>query len=189
MTEENPQPLPHTQPEIKGLARGACVLVSLGGFVAGVCATFKTDNEVGTSALLLVGVLAGIVAILQRIPKIKMGDNEIDPGPWVARGIAIGADAVADAVEEALEESEDPKELARVARDTGAVLDSNVARWFLESQTKQAPTDMLQWLIDKNARKAAKGRHSWTVRHPECGHLIWPRLGRGSSRILAPPGW
>ena len=46
-----------------------------GGF-----ATFKTDNEIGTSALLLVRVLAGIVAILQRIPKIKMGVNEIDPG-------------------------------------------------------------------------------------------------------------
>jgi hypothetical protein len=23
----------------------------------------------------------------------------------------------------------------------------------------------------------------------ECGHLSWPRLGRGSSRILAPAGW
>ena len=23
----------------------------------------------------------------------------------------------------------------------------------------------------------------------ECGHLNWPRLGRLSSRILAPPGW
>ena len=23
----------------------------------------------------------------------------------------------------------------------------------------------------------------------ECDHLSWPRLGRGSSRILAPPGW
>jgi len=106
---------PAQQP-ITGVARAACVLVSFTAFVAGGFATFKTDNEIGTSALLAVGMLAGIVALLQRIPKIKLGENEIDPGV-VAAVVHKATGEVANAAEAAAREDRPAIEVAKSARE------------------------------------------------------------------------
>jgi hypothetical protein len=72
MSEDpKPETEPIFLPGIRGLARGTCALVSLAGLAAGGFAVFKTDNEFGTTGLLLIGALAGITALIQRIPKIK----------------------------------------------------------------------------------------------------------------------
>ena len=77
-------------PEVKGLARGLCTLVGIGGLGLGTFATFETDNEIGTSALLFVGSIASLIALLGRVPRIKVGENEIDPS-MLASAYAAGA--------------------------------------------------------------------------------------------------
>lgn len=104
------------QHAIVGAPRAACVLTSMAGLMAGTIATFTTENEIGTGALLFVGVLAGVAAILQRIPRIKMGDTEIDPTQIFAAGVHTGADAVADATAEAALMNKSPEEIAATAR-------------------------------------------------------------------------
>jgi hypothetical protein len=94
-----PQRLP--APPISGLSRMASGLVTVAGLGLGGWAVFKSDNELGTSTLLLVGVLAGIVTALGRIPRIKMGDHEIDPG------YLVGYRAAALEANETLEEAKE----------------------------------------------------------------------------------
>ena len=102
-------------PEVTGVGRAACALVGMGGFTAGVFGTFNTDNEIGTSALLLIGGVSSLIALLGRVPRIKVGDNEIDPSV-LAVAYAAGADEVAVEVAEAALEEKTPSEIASVAR-------------------------------------------------------------------------
>jgi hypothetical protein len=102
-------------PPMARVPRAACVLVSLGGLTAGTFATFKSDNELGTSALILIGIYAGMAAILRRFPRFKLGDNEIDPSV-IQQARAEGADDVADVVAEAVIEGRDPLEAYMRAR-------------------------------------------------------------------------
>ena len=46
---------------------------------AGAAAVFETDNEVGAGALLALGAYFVIASILCRFPRLKLGENEIDP--------------------------------------------------------------------------------------------------------------
>lgn len=62
-------------------------------------------------------MFAGVAAILQRIPRIKLGDTEIDPTQAFAAGIHRGADAVADATAEAALMNKSPEEIAETARE------------------------------------------------------------------------
>ena len=103
--------------------RGSASVAALIGLGAGGLAVFSTDNEVGSSALLLVGLFFAVTALLGRVPKIKIGDNEIDPSEVFAAGAQQGADHVADAVTQAaLNSPDDPKKLAEVARNAEASL-------------------------------------------------------------------
>lgn len=87
---------------------GIAGLVSAG---AGAVAVFETENEVGSAAMIAVGVYFLIAVIVRRFPKVKLGDNEIDP---TARRIARQAErrsmrAVEDAAD-AAEDAADAKE-------------------------------------------------------------------------------
>ncbi len=46
---------------------------------AGAVAVFETKNDVGSAALLTLGLYFLIAMILRRFPKLKFGDTEIDP--------------------------------------------------------------------------------------------------------------
>jgi hypothetical protein len=56
---------------------------------SGAVAVFKTENEVGSAALITVGVYFIVAVIIRRFPRFKLGDNEIDP---TARRLAAQAD-------------------------------------------------------------------------------------------------
>ena len=59
--------------------RVTSVLVGLGASAAGVAAVFLTANELGTATLLAAGVYFVLASLLGWFPKLKFGDNEIDP--------------------------------------------------------------------------------------------------------------
>jgi len=157
VTDEPKPPRPIAQPEIKGLTRAACALVSMAGFVSGGIATFRTDNEIGTSALLLVGVLAGVITLLQRVPRIKWGDNELDPGLWLA---AYGADHVADAASKAALEEKDPAEVVKAA--DAARVEIADAAWV--------EIGALAAMRDREARQAALQRRLLLIRAGDAAH-------------------
>jgi hypothetical protein len=95
-----------------------CALGAIFGLGLGGYATITSDNELGTVAAFTVGFLFSVVAILGRIPRLKFGDTEVDPGPLVLAAVHAGADEVADKVAEAAVAGKDPAELAEVARTT-----------------------------------------------------------------------
>lgn len=148
---------------ITGSARGACVLVSLGCLIAGVFATFKTDNEFGTTALLLVGVFAGLVALLQRVPRIKWGDNEMDPNELLDN-VEDLAETAGDKAQELANRKASPQEIGRGTREAVEVraLKEILARWA-EGQDQT------------NARRSghpSRAGGSWRFRlDPETGTL------------------
>ncbi|MFD7159035.1 hypothetical protein ACFV9C_30870 [Kribbella sp. NPDC059898] len=74
------------------ITRIAAAFLSLAGFGFGAYCTLQTENEVGTAAAYFVGLFFSIVAITSGVPRLKIGDNEIDP-----TSVAVGALAVAEA--------------------------------------------------------------------------------------------
>lgn len=137
----------------------------MGGLVGGTFATFETENEIGTSALLFVGVLAGVIALLRRVPKIKLGDNELDPTPSVA------ANDVADAAIDAALAGKPASEVAQAARETATL--------WLQSMTH-----------DQVPRLAARADHfgSGGVRYYDIDdNLIAVRIGPGLPLKYATP--
>lgn len=60
--------------------RSASVVVGLAASGAGVAAVFLTSNEIGSATLLAAGVYFVVASFLGRFPRLKFGDNEIDPG-------------------------------------------------------------------------------------------------------------
>ncbi|SDC21939.1 hypothetical protein SAMN05421872_101575 [Nocardioides lianchengensis] len=95
----------------------------MGGFAAGTLATFKTDNEIGTSALLLIGGISSLIALLGRVPRIKVGENEIDPSEIYQAGFATGVgtavDAAADVAVDAVAKHKSAEEVGRAVRSAG----------------------------------------------------------------------
>lgn len=55
------------------------VAVAVASVGAGGVAVFETENEVGTGTLLAIGAYFVIAVILGRFPRLKLGENEIDP--------------------------------------------------------------------------------------------------------------
>lgn len=155
-------------PPLVGPARGVCALASLTALIAGGVATFKSDNELGTSALILVGVYSGMSAILQRFPRFKLGDNEIDPSV-IQRARAEGADEVADVVAEAVIGGSDPIEAYTRARSEVARISGRASLLGLPDESINVFTDDdgKQWvqLLDSDGQvlgRRAKGEEfSW----------------------------
>lgn len=64
-----------------GAALTAVLVAGFGGY-----AVITTDNELGSSTLLLIGVFFALVAFLGRVPRVRIGDNEMDPAFYVNVG-------------------------------------------------------------------------------------------------------
>lgn len=71
---------------LKGLERGLVTLVGLVGLTLGTLATFRTGNQAGTAALLALGSVAGLVALVGKLPlRWVIGGNTFDMSDEVAR--------------------------------------------------------------------------------------------------------
>jgi hypothetical protein len=106
------QTVPNAPRDIGTFATVAAAIAAVLGLGLGGVATFKTDNEVGTAAAFAVGLFFAIVAIIGRVPKVKVGDNEIDPATAYREGARDGAEATAAAVDAAIDKGADPEEIA-----------------------------------------------------------------------------
>lgn len=98
------------------LVTAAVLGLASGG--AGVAAVFHTENEVGSAALITVGVYFLLAANLGHYPRLKFGDNEIDPtARRLAReAIRSSSQAAAEATD-AKEEATSAKEEAVEAKE------------------------------------------------------------------------
>lgn len=115
MSQHPPSPPAQLPPAmvIAPALRWICGLGSVTLYSVGGVAVFTTSNDVGTAALLTVGLFLSIVALLGRVPRVKLGDNEIDPTALWAQGALAGADYVADAVKQESLGSADPEQIAQ----------------------------------------------------------------------------
>jgi hypothetical protein len=91
--------------------RVVAAVLGLAGTGTGAVAVFVTGNELGSTALITVGVYFVLAANLGHYPRLKFGDNEIDP---TARRLARDArNAAAEArrvATDAQEDASDAKE-------------------------------------------------------------------------------
>jgi hypothetical protein len=87
------------------MAAAACMTFVFAGYC-----TLKSDNEIGTAAAYATGLFFAVVAYTGRMPRIKIGENELDPV-----SVAVGAEVAAGAAEKAAQKTEDPKEVAWAA--------------------------------------------------------------------------
>lgn len=158
MRDEAPSPVLVSAPKpIQGAARGSCVLVSLAGFVAGGLATFKTSNGIGTGGLLLVGTFFGLIALLGRVPRLKWGENELDPHLLYAAGLHDGAERTAEAAQEAAEETDDAKQVAARAEEFSNSL-SDFQLW----QLRNGPiADAVNFMLHHNTTES-RAVADWT---------------------------
>ncbi|MGH3494203.1 MAG: hypothetical protein ACRDQ1_13375 [Sciscionella sp.] len=108
--------VPVPQRPITGLAWWMCVLVAVAGLGAGGAATFLTDNGSGAVGLLAVGGVAGIIALLRRVPKISLAGDEIDPGTAYALGARHGAEQTTQAVADAVRQKGGPEQIVAAAK-------------------------------------------------------------------------
>jgi hypothetical protein len=92
------------EPGMSPLQMSIAGIVGVASAGAGAVAVFQTENELGSAALITVGVYFLIALIIRRFPKFKLGDNEIDP---TARRLARQADRRA---RRAAEDAVDAKE-------------------------------------------------------------------------------
>lgn len=99
--------------EISGWPRRLCTVVSVALLGLGIWATFTTDNEIGTGALVVVGGFAGVTALLGRVPRLRVGDLELDS--QLAR--EEGVEATLVNVAAALEANKDPDEVVEAGAD------------------------------------------------------------------------
>lgn len=123
MVEQGSQPKRY----ISRMTTAATLILSGAAFAVGGVATFVTDNEVGTAAAYAAGLFFAVIGITGRVPKIKLGDNEIDPLSYNI-GAVSGAGVTAQAVIAAAEESSDTRELVAAAESTFKEVADSVGR-------------------------------------------------------------
>lgn len=116
MTDSAPASTTFHQAPLGKVARGVSGSVSVAGLAGGTAATFTTDNGLGTAGLLLIGGVSGLIALLGRVPRIRVGENEIDPSAAYVVGYTQGHDVAAEAATEAALEAKSPAEVAQAAR-------------------------------------------------------------------------
>lgn len=87
--------------ELSRRVRGLTSFAGVGLAIAGSCAVFITSNELGSAALLVIGALFMIIAVLGHVPRLRWGQPEIDPtGFAYAAGVAQGANEVTGVAQE-----------------------------------------------------------------------------------------
>lgn len=108
------------------LGTWASIVATAGAVISGgvgAVAIFMTDNEVGTAAAWAAGLFFAVVALTGQVPRVKVGDNEIDPRSY-ALGAVEGAEAAAAAAGEAAATSADPDDVATAAEQIARRLKS-----------------------------------------------------------------
>jgi hypothetical protein len=98
---------------VAGIAGLAALLIA--GY-----STVKTDNEIGTAAAYLTGLFFAAIAYTGQVPRVKIGDNELDPRALVE----VGAQFAAGAAQQAAEHGDDSTEVAAAAQDAVKVIAS-----------------------------------------------------------------
>lgn len=79
--------------------RGLFSLAGSGGLIGGAVAVFRSDNQAGTVALLVIGAIASLLAVVGKVPlRWVIGGNEFDMSEAIAQDIA---DAIASQVDPA----------------------------------------------------------------------------------------
>ncbi|WP_431838437.1 hypothetical protein [Cellulomonas sp. Y8] len=118
MTDATPKPAPDPTAKaaprtergrLNAAWRVASGVAALALGVFGVLAVFRTMNTAGSATMLVVAALFGVVTLLGHVPRLKFGDNEIDPSAYYLGG--------RDATELAKRRAE---EAARREENTGA---------------------------------------------------------------------
>lgn len=85
--------------DLNGWVRGLFAFAGSGGLVAGCVAVFESDNQAGTVALIVVGAVASLLAVVGKVPlRWVIGGNEFDMSEAAAQDFA---DAVASQVDPA----------------------------------------------------------------------------------------
>src|SRR5687768_12524113 len=115
--------------EFNRAATALCGLGGVAGLVLGGYAVVETDNELGTVAAMTFGFLFAVMALLGRVPRIKVGDTEIDPSVIAAIAAHESADAVADKVAEVAATTDDAGELVKAARSAS----DHVSQWYFSN--------------------------------------------------------
>lgn len=96
--------------QIAGWPRRICALASVVLLALGGVATFTTTNGIGTGALVVVGGVAGVTALLGRVPRMRVGDWELDSE--LVRGVHDTAvEATVANMAEAIGANKDPEDV------------------------------------------------------------------------------
>lgn len=118
------------------VAGGAAVVLA----TFSVLAIFRTRNDLGATALLVVATYLWLISMLGRVPRLKFGDNEMDPYyAGYARGTVDGTSDGASEVREAVETA---------ARDALPVLDEPTAELPSEKTSGLDERPDLAWVRD-----------------------------------------
>lgn len=121
-----------SQTPLSGRERGLSAAVGALAAGGGTAAVFLTNNEVGSAALLAVGVYFLVTAILARFPRLIIGGNEIDPG--TLREVKEQSDAAKEQSDDAKVNSEDAQDGLADTRKRVAALEAAVANLSGDSQ-------------------------------------------------------
>lgn len=127
--------------------RGLAGLLSLGSLGVATYCTINSDNEIGTAAAYLTGLFFATIAYTGRVPRVKIGDNELEP----AAAAALGAEVAATAAKKAAGESDDPKEVAAAAQ----VAASNLSRSVTIKYSRMRDIDIIPQLATEGPRDQA----------------------------------
>ncbi|SNY78706.1 hypothetical protein SAMN04244553_1367 [Nocardia amikacinitolerans] len=124
--------------ESSALMRWLSGTVAVFAACTGAVAVFTTENQVGTAALLAIGAYFAITTLIGRFPKLKLGENEIDPSEFRAFKTTIvatttGLAETKDRLQEAKAETDE-----KIGQIESEVSDLNerVARAFLSSMSE-----------------------------------------------------
>lgn len=97
---------------LSGWSRIGCAIVSAATSYAGTYATFHSENELGTLALLLIAAFTGLCALLGRVPRVSVAGNAVD----TTRQVVRVTEAAAEAAEVAVLEKKTPEEAGDAVR-------------------------------------------------------------------------
>ncbi|MGV9818745.1 hypothetical protein [Nocardia xishanensis] len=125
-------------PESSVLMRGLSGSIAIVAACTGAVAVFTTENQVGTAALLAIGAYFAITTLIGRFPRLKLGENEIDPSEfWAIKKTVVatttGLAETKDQLQEAKAETDE-----KIGQIESEVSDLNdrVARAFLSSMSE-----------------------------------------------------
>ncbi|MFE6925430.1 hypothetical protein ACFVAV_30760 [Nocardia sp. NPDC057663] len=105
---------------------------------AGVAAVFMTENQAGTAALLAIGAYFAITTLLGRFPRLKLGENEIDPSEFraIKKTVVATTTGLAETKDQLQEARAQADEKIEQIESEVSDLNERVARAFLSSMSE-----------------------------------------------------